>query len=54
MHVLSEPLPQLPEIAALELLVEVAEIGLHALPELERDDVAERVGWEPSLLLLGA
>ena len=43
---LAQPLAQRAELAVLELLVEVAEVGLRALPELDRDDVAERIGGE--------
>ena len=34
------------ELAALELLVQVAEVGLRPFPELHRDDVPERIGRE--------
>src|SRR6202011_191795 len=45
-HVLAKPLAERRELAALELLVEVAEVGLDALPELNGDDVAEGVRGE--------
>src|SRR5947209_7280388 len=46
MDVLAEPLAQLAELARLELRVEVSELRGRALPELDRDDVPERVRRE--------
>ena len=43
---LAEPLAQRAELACLELRVEVAELGDRALPELNRDDIPERVRRE--------
>src|SRR5205807_929052 len=42
-EVFAEPLPEIAELAALETLVEVAEILLRTLPDLHGDDVPERV-----------
>src|SRR5436305_1152801 len=44
--VLAEPLGERRELAPLELIVEAAEVGLRALPQLNRDDVPERVRRE--------
>src|SRR5438270_4421299 len=46
MDVLAEPPRERRELAPLELVVEAAEVGLRALPQLNRDDVPERVRRE--------
>src|SRR5690242_2356201 len=46
MDLLAEPLAQIVELPSLELCVEVAELGDRSFPELDRDDVPERVGRE--------
>src|ERR1700676_804787 len=43
MDVLPEPLPQLSELTRTELLVQLRDGGVAALPELTGDQVAERV-----------
>src|SRR5579884_922316 len=45
-QVLAQPLPQRSELAALELALEPGEVGGDPLPELHRDQVAERVRRE--------
>src|SRR5436305_1248712 len=44
--VLAEPRGERRELAPLELLVQVAEVGSGAFPQLNRDDVPERVRRE--------
>src|SRR5262245_41959508 len=42
-QVLAQPRPQRPELALLERLGQVRQVGGHPLPQLRRDQVAERV-----------
>src|SRR5436190_3141614 len=45
-QVLAEPVPERREVALLERVVEVRQVGRDPLPDLRRDQVAERVGRE--------
>src|SRR5579875_1030430 len=45
-EVLSKPVAERAELAALEVVVEARDVREHALPDLGRDQVAERVGRE--------
>ena len=44
--VLSQPLTQRPQLAGGELVLEVADVGVRALPQLPGDEVAQGVGGE--------
>src|SRR5438477_8758108 len=45
-EVLAEPLPEVVELAALEALVQIAEILERAFPDLHGHDIAERIRRE--------